>query len=150
MMWVYMIKNKNEAFIMFKRCKALVDKGTERQIKVFRTDRGGEFRSREFASFCEDNGIVRHFTTPYTPQQNGVVERRNHIIVAMARNLLKQMNLPLTLWEEAIKHSVYSLNRLPTRSMSEKTPYEAWKGGKTRYWSCKGVWLLGSHETTRG
>ena len=63
-------------------------------VKVFRTDRGGEFLSKEFASFCEENGIKRHLTTPYSPQQNGVIERRNRTVMEMARSLLKWMKMP--------------------------------------------------------
>lgn len=48
----------------------------------------------------------------------------------MARSFLKEMKLPSNLWGEAIRHTVYVLNRLPTYSLSEKTPYEAWKGSK--------------------
>lgn len=86
--------------------------------------------SNEFKAYCEDNGIERHFTAPYTPQQNGVVERRNRTVVEMTRCFLKEMGLPATLWGEAVRHSVYVLNRLPTRALSNQTPYEAWTGKK--------------------
>jgi transposase InsO family protein len=57
-----------------------------------------EFNSTAFSDFCEENG-VKHFTTvPYTPQQNGVVERRNQTIVEMARCLLKAMAVPGPFW----------------------------------------------------
>jgi transposase InsO family protein len=48
----------------------------------------------EFAAYCADEGVTRHFSAPYTPQQNGVVERRNQTVVAMARALLKQRRMP--------------------------------------------------------
>lgn len=89
MMWVYMLKNKAEALIHFKKFKLLIENGKKHGIQVLRTGRGGEFCSNEFRTFCEDNGILRHYTAPYTPQQNGVVERRNRTVVAMARSLLK-------------------------------------------------------------
>jgi transposase InsO family protein len=53
------------------------------------TDNGGEFIAAEFAAYCADEGITRYFSAPYTPQQNGVVERQNQTVVAMARALLK-------------------------------------------------------------
>lgn len=130
MMWVYMLKSKDESFSSFKKFRALVEDGAEKKIRVFRTDRGGEFNSNEFKVYCEDNGIERHYTTPYTPQQNGVVERRNRTVVEMARCFLKEMSLPATLWGEAVRHSIYVLNRLPTRVLSTQTPYEAWTGNK--------------------
>lgn len=73
-MWVYFLKTKDEAFKYFKMYRAQVEKLTGENIKVFRTDRGGEFTSNEFKEYCEGAGIERHYTTPYTPQQNGVVE----------------------------------------------------------------------------
>lgn len=71
-------------------------------------------------------GIVRHFTAPYTPQHNGIVERRNRTPVAMGRSLLKERNMPSNMWGEAIRHAVYLLNRLPTRAVEGATPYESW------------------------
>ncbi|KAL8090107.1 hypothetical protein AgCh_039543 [Apium graveolens] len=129
-MWIYFLKSKDEAFVMFKRFRALVENGSEKRIKVFRTDRGGEFNSKEFTSYCEENGIERHYTAPYTLQQNGVMERRNQTIVEMAQSCLKGKKLPRELWGKAVRHSVYLLNHLPTRALSTKTPYEVWKGSK--------------------
>ncbi len=57
-------------------------------IKCLRSDNGGEFTSNEFYSYCEDNGIKRHFSAAYTPQQNGVVERKNITVQEMARTML--------------------------------------------------------------
>lgn len=99
---------------------------------MLRTDRGGEFTSNEFKSYCDEAGIDRHFTAAYTPQQNGVVERRNRTVVEMARSYLKQMQLPSILWGEAVRHSVYVLNRLPTRALTGMTPYTAWTKKKPR------------------
>lgn len=73
MMWVYMLKTNNEAPKMLKKFKAQVEKATDKQVRIFRTDRGGEFCSHEFAAYCEDNGIERHYTAPYSPQQNGLL-----------------------------------------------------------------------------
>lgn len=130
MMWVYMLKTKDEALTAFKRYKVVIEKGTRQGIKVLRTDRGGEFCSREFVTFCETEGIQRHYTAPYSPQQNGVVERRNMTMVGMARSLLKEKKLPANLWGEAIRHAIYLLNRLPTHALSRQTPYEVWTGKK--------------------
>lgn len=76
-MWTILLREKGEAFEKFRKFKATVEKETGTVIKTLRTDRGGEFVSNEFRNFCESNGITRHLTAPYTPQQNGVVERRN-------------------------------------------------------------------------
>jgi transposase InsO family protein len=60
---------------------------------VLRTDNGGEFTAAEFASYCADEGVQRHYSKPYSPQQNGIVERRNQTVVEMARTLLKQRGM---------------------------------------------------------
>ena len=75
-------------------------------------------------------GIKRHFTSPYTPQQNGVVERRNRTLMEMTRSILKHMQVPNYMWGEAIRHSTYLLNRVATRVLKDKTPYEAYRGKK--------------------
>jgi transposase InsO family protein len=76
--------------------------------------------------YCEDFNIKHYTTAPYSPQQNGVVERRNQTVVEMAQCLLKSMSMPLELWGKEVKTSVYILNRAPTRSLDCVTPYEAW------------------------
>lgn len=108
-MWVYMLGSKDEALQAFKKFKAMVDKEHGNKIKVLTTDMGGEFCLNHFKTYCENMGITRHFTAPYTPQQNGVVKRSNRTIVAMARSFLKEINLPSILWGEAVRHSVYVL-----------------------------------------
>ena len=67
----------------------MVENGTGLPIKCLRIDRGGEFTSLEFNKFCEQNGIKRQLTTAYTPQQNGVAERKNRTVMNMVRALLQ-------------------------------------------------------------
>jgi transposase InsO family protein len=61
---------------------------------VLRIDNGGEFTAAELASYCTDEGVQCHYSMPYSPQQNGVIKRRNQTIVGMARALLKQRRIP--------------------------------------------------------
>ena len=97
-MWSILLKDKSDAFDRFKMFKKLVEKDFNREIMTLRTDRGGEFTSHEFNNFCNNNGIRRHLTAPYTPQQNGVVERRNRTLIEMTRSILKAMCVPNYLW----------------------------------------------------
>ncbi|XP_066392178.1 uncharacterized protein [Miscanthus floridulus] len=128
--YVYVLKTKDQALDAFVKFKAEAENVTGEKIKTLRSDRGGEFIAGTFNEVCERAGIQRHFTAPYSPQQNGVVERKNRTVMEMARSLLKSMNVPGKLWGEAVRHSVYLLNRLPTKAMSEKTPFEVWWGRK--------------------
>jgi transposase InsO family protein len=109
-----------------KKLKNRVDK----YIKALRSDRGGEYNSREFANFCKSQGIIMQTTSRYTPQQNGVDERKNQTIMNMERTLLQEKLLSNTFWAEAIACSIYLLNRLPTTGLKVKVPQEAWSGTK--------------------
>ena len=126
MSWVYFLQSKGEVFSSFKVFKSLVEKQSEKKLKVLRTDRGGEFLSKEFINFCEIEGIHHELTTPYTPEQNGVAERKNRTVVEMGRSMLKCKKLPNKFWAEAVATAVYILNISPTKAVMNKTPFEAW------------------------
>ena len=70
--WVYLLKQKSQAFDVFKSFKVMAEKESNKFIKVLRSDGGGEYMSNEFMDFCKYHGIKRQFTARYTPQQNGV------------------------------------------------------------------------------
>ncbi|KAG7599681.1 GAG-pre-integrase domain [Arabidopsis suecica] len=129
-MWSVLLREKGEAFKKFKIFKACIEQETGASIKTFRTDRGGEFLSQEFQEFCNSTGIKRHLTAPYSPQQNGVVERRNRTLMGMTRSIMKHMNIPNYLWGEAVRHATYLINRVATRTLIKQTPYEVFKSKK--------------------
>ncbi|KAK2402146.1 putative mitochondrial protein [Trifolium repens] len=126
MTWLYHIKVKSEAFDVFKKFKALVEKQSGKSIKVLRTDGGGEYTSTEFENYCKEKGIIHEVTAPYTPQHNGLAERRNRSILNMARSMVKQKQLPKRFWGEAVSTAVYILNRSPTKRLVDKVPEEVW------------------------
>ncbi|RDX70427.1 hypothetical protein CR513_50318, partial [Mucuna pruriens] len=103
---VYFLKQKYEAFVIFKNFKALVEKESGYVIKALRSDRGGKFTSKEFNEFCEKNEIHRPLTVPRTPQQNGVVERKNRTILNMARCINVKGQTPEEAWS-GVKPSVH-------------------------------------------
>jgi transposase InsO family protein len=88
-MWVVVLGSKGEAADAIRRTQAAAEAECGCKLRVLRTDNSGEFTTAEFASYCEDEGVQRHYSTPYNPQQNGVIERRNQTIMGMARALLK-------------------------------------------------------------
>lgn len=108
----------DEALEHFKKIKVAAEVESGHRLKAFRTDRGGEFNSGAFMVFCNDHGIKHNTTTTYSPQQNGVVERRNQTVMEMARCLLKSMRVLGRFWGEAVKALVYLLNRSPTKSLN--------------------------------
>jgi hypothetical protein len=89
---------------------------------------------------CEEKGILRQLTIPYTPQQNGVAERRNRTLFEMVSSMMVQANLPITFWGDALLNVVHILNRVPSKSVSS-TPYKLWNNRKPdlsnlRPWGC--------------
>ncbi|KAG8491616.1 hypothetical protein CXB51_014995 [Gossypium anomalum] len=124
--WVHFMKQKSEVFEAFSKFKALVENQTGSKIRVLRTDNRAKYLSERFQKLCEQAGIYHQLTTVYTPQQSGVCERKNRTVMNMARCLLFQSKLPSRFWVEAVNTSVYLLNKLPTRAVKDKTPFEAW------------------------
>ena len=78
-----MLKQKSDALEAFKRFQVAAELESSLKIKTLRTDHGGEFNSKALFDFCLQSGIKRQLLAPYSPQQNGVVERRNRIILNM-------------------------------------------------------------------
>jgi transposase InsO family protein len=74
-MWLCLLASKDQAPTAIRRFKAAAELESGHKLKVLRTDRGGEFTSVEFGAYCAEEGVQRQLTAPYSPQQNGVVER---------------------------------------------------------------------------
>lgn len=130
MTWVYFIRSKSETFSRFKEFKAMTEKQSGHYVKVLRSDGGGKYDSKSFTQYCKEQGIRRQFTCRYTPQQNGVAERKNRTMLNMARSMMNGKNLPNKYWGEAVACSVHILNRAPTKSLKDQSPFEAWTGKK--------------------
>ncbi|KAL4290711.1 hypothetical protein GQ457_14G023780 [Hibiscus cannabinus] len=111
---------------VFWKFKKMVENQSGYKIQALRSDNGKEYTSTKFDLFCEEAGIEHQLTVPYTPEQNGVSERRNRSIMEMARCMLHEKELPKTFWAEAANTSVFLQNHLPTKALKDKTPFEAW------------------------
>jgi hypothetical protein len=94
------------------------------RIKKIRSDNGAEFKTSQIEGFLEEEGIKLEFSSPYTPQQNGVVERNNRTLLDMARTMLDEYKTPDRFWAEAINTTCYSINRLYLHRILKKTSYE--------------------------
>jgi hypothetical protein len=129
-MWIMLLETKDEALKVFVTFQARAEAEAGARLDTLRTDRGGEFTGHDFVEHCIKQGVQWHLTAPYTPEQNGVVERRNQSVMGMSRSMLKAMSVPGWLWGEAVATAVFILNRSPTRSVEGSTPYEAWYGVK--------------------
>jgi hypothetical protein len=130
-MWVVVLGSKGEAADAIRCAQVAAEAECGCKLRVLCTDNNGEFTTAEFASYCADEGVQRHYSAPYSPQQNDVVERRNKTVVGMARALLKQRRMPAVFWAEAVVTTVYILNCSPTMAVNGRTSYEAWHGRKS-------------------
>jgi transposase InsO family protein len=131
--WPYFLKHKSDAFEFFKAWKVLVEKQTEGKLKVLRTDNGMEFCSTDFKFFCKKECIIRHHTVPHTPQQNGVVERMNRIIISKAHCMLSNLGLSRKFWAETAFNVCHLINCSPSIAIGKKTPIEVWCGSPYDY-----------------
>jgi len=87
--WIYFLKKKDEVFKWFRSFKALVENQTGKKIKILRTDNGTEYESNEFNDYYRETGIKTETTTTYTPEKNGVVERKNQTLIDATRAMLQ-------------------------------------------------------------
>ena len=108
--WVHFIKYKSEVFATFKTFKAFVEKQSSYFIKKLRKDNGGEHVNKAFMEFCKAQGIQHQHSVPYTPQQNGVAERKNKTLQEMANCMIQSKNMEPTFWAEAINCANYIQN----------------------------------------
>eukprot|EP00253_Pinus_taeda_P019110 PITA_19110 len=126
--WIFFMQKKSETYSKFYEFKALVEKESGKKVKALRSDNGGEFISGEFKDFCSAEGIRRELIAPHNPQQNGVAERKNRMIVGATRVILHDQSLPLHFWVEACNTSVYLQNCCPHKVLGMSTPEEDYSG----------------------
>jgi transposase InsO family protein len=91
-----------------------------------RTDNGGKYVNDKFTSYCTAHAIQMKHIVPYTPQQNGVVERKNHTLKYMANCMIQSKGRSLHYWAEAINCENHIVNCTPTRALKNITLEEAW------------------------
>ncbi|CAL8994313.1 unnamed protein product [Prunus brigantina] len=122
--WVFLLKNKHDVASILPDFCTMVSTQFHAQVKVFRTDNGGEYVNNTLASFFRAQGIIHQTTTPFTPQQNGVSERKNRQLLEVARSLMLDMSVPHHLWGHAVLSAAYLINRTPSRVLDFKTPHD--------------------------
>ncbi|GKF55004.1 putative ribonuclease H-like domain-containing protein [Tanacetum coccineum] len=126
--WVFFLATKDETSDNLKSFITRIENLVDHMVKVIRCANRTEFKNREMNQFCEMKGILRQFSIPRTPQQNGVVERRNRTLIEAARIMLADSKLPTTFWGEAVNTTYYVQNRVLVVKPHNKTPYELFHG----------------------
>jgi transposase InsO family protein len=119
-----LMKNKSEVFSHFQNFTNMVESQFNKKNKIFRTDNRTEYVNQNFTSFLNQKDTIHQTTCIYTPQQNGVSERKNRHLLEMTRNLLFQNNVPKIFWSEGVLTATYLINRLPSVILYFKSPLE--------------------------
>ena len=128
--WVFFLKTKDETQETFISFAKEAQRQHQCEIMAIRSDNGTEFKNYTMDEFLSDEGIKHQFSVAYTPQQNGVAERKNRTLIEMARTMLDEYKSPYKLWAEAINTACHASNRLYLRKHKNKTPYELMTGKK--------------------
>jgi transposase InsO family protein len=110
--WVFFLQEKSQTQETLKRFLRRAQNEFGLRIKKITSDNGTEFKNSQIEEFLEEECIKHEFSSPYTPQQNGVVERKNRNLLDMARTMLDEYKTPNRFWAEAINTACYSINRL--------------------------------------
>jgi hypothetical protein len=124
----YLIRKKPEVASKFREYKNFVETQLERKIKAVQSDNGKEYCNKEMDKIFRDSCIQRRLTTVYSPQQNGLAERKNRTLVEAARCMLLESGLPASFWGEAIMTANHVRNRCISKSIDGDIPYERWTG----------------------
>lgn len=124
---IYLLNKKSETRGKMIEFIELMKTQKGMKPKKFNSDRGGEYINKIFRNYLDQERIEYQYTSPNTPQLNGVAERKNRTLIEIVRCMLNQANLPRRFWGEAVTTANYLQNRLITSS-TNKTPYELWYG----------------------
>src|SRR5690349_6051738 len=128
--WVFFLQDKSETQGTLKRFLRRAQNEFELKVKKIRSDNGSEFKNLQVEEFLEEEGIKHEFSAPYTPQQNGVVERKNRTLIDMARTMLGEFKTPERFWSEAVNTACHAINRVYLHRLLKKTSYELLTGNK--------------------
>ncbi|CAI7826868.1 unnamed protein product [Closterium sp. NIES-54] len=134
MTWVYVLSKKSDVAETVKtNWLPMVERQQDRLVKAIRTDRGGEFLSKDFSMWLKKNDIKHSLTMPYSPAMNGIAERANRTITETARGLLIEAGLPDYFWPDAARSACVAKNRALTHVVANKwVPYMEWIGRKLK------------------
>ena len=131
----YVLTDKSDAIAHFEQFATAAHnfhRAKGHTIKFIRSDNGGEFIGQQWTPLLTRLGIQRQLISPYTPHQNGIVERLNRTISESTRAMLHSAGLPDRFWSLACQAAVYINNRLPSKATGKRTPYQLWHGKRPR------------------
>jgi transposase InsO family protein len=128
--WVFFLQDKSQTQETLNGFLRQAQNEFGLRIKKIRSDNGMEFKNSQIEGFLEEEGVKHAFSSLYTTQQNGVVERKNRTLLDMARTILDEYKTSDRFWAEAINTACYAINRLYLHRILKKTSYELLTGKK--------------------
>ncbi|KAA8517060.1 hypothetical protein F0562_017122 [Nyssa sinensis] len=152
--WIYLLQHRSELTIVYQNFHKMVQTQFSCTIKTFRSDNAMEYKDKSFLALLQHNGTISHHSCPYTSQQNGRAERKHRHILDTVRALLISASIPERFWGEAALTAVYTINRVPSPTIQNKTPFELLHGTVPNYsllrvFGCVCFVTLPSHERTK-
>ena len=122
--WITLLPSKDRVLEAFMNYQSYVTNHFKATVKVLRSDNGGEYTSHSFKNHLARHGIVHQTSFPYTPQQNGVAERKNRHLMEVARSMMFHANVPKRFWSDVVVTACYLINWIPTKVLKNISPYE--------------------------
>jgi transposase InsO family protein len=140
--WVFFMKDKSKVHEIFKKFATRAQNEFDVKIKRVRSDNGTEFKNTNIEEYLDGEGIGHELSVPYTPQQNGIVERKNRTLIEAAGTTLDEYKTSDSFWAKAINTACHAINRLYLHKLLHKTAYEFLTGKKPnmsyfRIFGCK-------------
>jgi transposase InsO family protein len=124
------LQDKSETQSILKRFLRRAQNEFELKVKKIRSDNGSEFNNLQVEEYLEEEGIKHEFSALYTPQQNGVVERKNRTLIDMAMTILGEYKTPERFWSEDVNTACHAINCLYHHCLLKKAAYELLTGNK--------------------
>jgi transposase InsO family protein len=136
--WTFFLKDKGKMVGIFKTFIKKAQNEFKSSVVKVRSDSGMEFNNTQVEEFCDKFGINHEFSSTYTPQQNGVVERKNKTLITLARAMLDDYGISQRFWGEATNTACHASTQVYLHRFLKKTPYELLIGRKPNisyFWS---------------
>ena len=123
--WLFSMKSKADAIdLILNTLKGLNNLFDNYKIKYFKSDQGREYQNKKLIKFCKENGIIKIYSPPYNPENNGLVERFNQTVISCAKTLLFWSKLSQNFWDYAVIYANYLYNHAPHSGINYKIPNE--------------------------
>jgi len=128
--WVYVLQDKAEVPKTTIQILKYIKNNFQYKAKYFQTDNGKEYKNKKVENYCKNNGIMKIYSPPYNPQNNGKVERFNYTIIDCAKTILNWSKLDIRFWDFAVMYATYLYNIITHKGIANLIPNEVFFNSK--------------------